>query len=53
MTQKLQLSIFLVDLFVGTYRLSSHARLEALVIQTKLHELEYPHTKLVLCAKAS
>jgi len=31
-----QLSIFLIDLFVGTYRLSSHARLEAFVIQTKL-----------------
>ena len=31
-----QLSIFLIDLFVGTYRLSSHARLETLVIQTKL-----------------
>ena len=30
-----QLSIFLID-FVGTYRLSSHARLEALVIQTEL-----------------
>ena len=30
-----QLSIFLIDLFVGTYRLSSHARLEAFVIQTK------------------
>ena len=27
-----QLSIFLIDLFVGTYRLSSHARLEAFVI---------------------
>jgi len=40
-TQKLtnllvQLSIFLIDIFVGTYRLSSHARLEAFVIQTKL-----------------
>ena len=32
-----QLSIFLFDLFVGTYRLSSHARLEAFVIQTKLN----------------
>ena len=31
-----QLSIFLIDLFVGTYRLSSHARLEAFVKQTKL-----------------
>jgi hypothetical protein len=31
-----QLSIFLIDLFVGTYRLSSHARLESFVIQTKL-----------------
>ena len=31
-----QLSIFFIDLFVGTYRLSSHARLEAFVIQTKL-----------------
>jgi len=29
-----QLPIFLIDLFVGTYRLSSHARLEAFVIQT-------------------
>ena len=29
--------IFLIDLFVGTYRLSSHARLEAFVIQTKLN----------------
>jgi len=27
-----QLSIFLIDLLVGTYRLSSHARLEAFVI---------------------
>jgi len=33
----MQLSIFLFDLFVGTYRLSSHARLEAFVIQTKLN----------------
>ena len=32
-----QLSIFLIDLFVGTYRLSSYARLEAFVIQTKLN----------------
>ena len=32
-----QLSIFLIDLFVGTYRLSSLARLEAFVIQTKLN----------------
>ena len=32
-----QLSTFLIDLFVGTYRLSSHARLEAFVIQTKLN----------------
>jgi len=32
-----QLSIFLIDLFFGTYRLSSHARLEAFVIQTKLN----------------
>jgi hypothetical protein len=31
-----QLSIFLIDLFVGTCRLSIHARLEAFVIQTKL-----------------
>jgi hypothetical protein len=41
-TQKLtnllvQLSIFLIELFVGTYRLSSYARLEAFVIQTKLN----------------
>jgi hypothetical protein len=33
----MQLSIFLIDLFVGTYRLSSHARLDAFVIQTKLN----------------
>ena len=33
-----QLSIFLIYLFIGTYRLSSHARLEAFVIQTKLAE---------------
>jgi len=32
-----QLSIFSIDLFVGTYRLSSHARLDAFVIQTKLN----------------
>ena len=32
-----QLSIFLIDVLVGTYRLSSHARLEAFVIQTKLN----------------
>jgi hypothetical protein len=31
--------IFLIDLFVGTYSLSSHARLEAFVIQTKLNDL--------------
>jgi hypothetical protein len=31
-----QLSILLIDLFVGTCRLSSHARLEAFVIQTRL-----------------
>jgi len=36
-----QLSIFLIDLFVGTYRLSSHARLEAFVIQTKLNFLQF------------
>jgi hypothetical protein len=35
-----QLSIFLIDLFVGTYRLSSHARLEAFVIQIKLKRKE-------------
>jgi hypothetical protein len=28
------------DLFVGTYRLSSHARLEAFVIQTKQNKGE-------------
>jgi len=34
------------DLFVGTYRLSSHARLEAFVIQTKLNSLcVRAHTK--------
>ena len=32
-----QLLTFLIDLFVGTYRLSSHARLEAFVNQTKLN----------------
>jgi hypothetical protein len=32
----LLLTYLLIDLFVGTYRLSSHARLEAFVIQTKL-----------------
>jgi hypothetical protein len=32
-----QLSIFLIDLFVGTYRLSSHARPEPFVIQIKLN----------------
>jgi len=36
-----QLSIFLIDLFVGTYRLSSHARLEAFVIQTKLNYIKH------------
>jgi hypothetical protein len=30
-----QLLIFLIDVFVGTYGMSSHARLEACVIQTK------------------
>jgi hypothetical protein len=35
-----QLSIFLIDFFVGTYRLSSHARLEAFVIQTKLNYIK-------------
>jgi hypothetical protein len=33
-----QPSIFFIDYFVGTYRLSSHARLEAFVIQTKLNQ---------------
>jgi len=36
-----QLSIFLMDLFVGTYRLSSHARLEALLCnpnKTKINQ---------------
>jgi len=42
-----QLSIFLIDLFVGTYRLSSHARLEAFVIQTKLN---WEQPKAALCA---
>jgi len=37
-----QLSIFLIDLFAGTYRLSSHARLEAFVIQTKLSVGDFP-----------
>jgi hypothetical protein len=31
-----QLSIFLTDFFVETWKLSSHARLEAFVIETKL-----------------
>jgi hypothetical protein len=31
------LPIFLIDFIVGTYRLSSHARLEAFVFQTKLN----------------
>jgi hypothetical protein len=31
------MSIFLIDFFVGTYTSSSHARLEAFVIQTKLN----------------
>jgi len=35
-----------VDLFVGTYRLSSHARLEAFVIQTKLNYLAYIYIHL-------
>ena len=35
----MQLLIFLIALFVWTYRLSSHARLEAFVIQTKLNLL--------------
>ena len=34
---QIQLSISLIDLFVGTCRSSSHARLEAFVIQTKLN----------------
>jgi len=43
-------TIFLIDLFVGTYRLSSHARLDAFVIQTKLtitakHKLAYLHVQ--------
>jgi len=33
-----QLSIFFIYLFVGTNRLSSHARLEAFVIRTKLNQ---------------
>jgi hypothetical protein len=41
-TTLVQLSIFLIDLFVGTYRLSSHARLEAFVIQTKLKLMSSP-----------
>ena len=31
----------LINLFVGTCRLSSHARLEAFVIQIKLNEINY------------
>ena len=38
-----QLSIILIDLFVGTYRLSSHARLEAFVNQTKLNNNQLVH----------
>jgi len=38
-----QLSIFLIDLFVGTYRLSSHARLEAFVIQSKVNYVQLEH----------
>ena len=41
----MQLSIFLIDLFVGTYRLSSHARLEAFVTQTKRFEHELIQTR--------
>ena len=40
-----QLSIFFIELFVGTYRMSSHARLEAFVIQTKLNQW---HGRIVL-----
>ena len=40
-----QLSIFLINLFVGTYRLSSHARLGAFVIQTKLYYMSRPRQK--------
>jgi len=36
--------VFLIDLFVGTYRLSIHARLEAFVIQTKLNYATVCHT---------
>jgi hypothetical protein len=38
----------LIDLFVGTYKLSSHARLEAFVIQTKLNL--HPAKQLLLKA---
>ena len=41
----MQLSIFLIDLFVGTYRLSSHARLEAFVIQAKLRVQNFAFLK--------
>ena len=38
MDQKfVQLSILLIDLVVGTYRFSNHARLEAFVIQTNFN----------------
>ena len=47
-----QLSIFLIDLLVGTYRLSSHARLEAFVIQTKL-KLVGAYNKAILAEKGS
>ena len=43
-----QLSIFLIVFFVGTYRLSSHARLEAFVILTKL-TLSEPNEVKTLC----
>ena len=46
--QIVQLSIFLFYLFVGTYRLSSHARLEAFVIQTKLMCYAYKFASLIL-----
>ena len=47
-----QLSIFLIDLFVGTYKLSSHARLEAFVIQTKLRRITCLEHPVRLCTKS-
>ena len=47
----MQLLIFLIALFVWTYRLSSHARLEAFVIQTKLNLLLVQLTRTACIAQ--